>query len=73
MFKKRDLWFILALAAVAGGLLLLLPTLRGGIKAQDRETLYLRVSRDGVYDEPVALTEEKDIVIDQGDGKVNTI
>lgn len=73
MFKKRDLWLILALAAVAGGLLLLLPTLRGGIKAQDGETLYLRVSRDGVYDEPVALTEEKDIVIDQGDGKVNTI
>ncbi len=82
MFKKKDFLLIFLLLVLVGGLLLLLPLLRKPSPSPDaaeqesapsEAALYMRYSIDGEVVATLPLTEEKEMVVDQGNGAVNVL
>ena len=73
MIKKKDFFLIAILALIAGGLLFLLPYFREPVSVPPDTVLYLRYTLNGQEEHVVPLTEETNLVLDQGDGKINVL
>ena len=67
--KRRD-WLIIAIVLVASLTLLLL---RPGAVTTDANAAYLRITAPDQTFEPVPLTQEREIVIEQADGSRNVV
>ena len=72
MRVKRDLILIVALLALAGGALWLVPALQRA-PGDAAEGLYVRYSYDGVAQATLPLDAERELTLDQGDGRVNVL
>lgn len=71
LLRKRDLWLILLLAALAGAILWLLPALQP--KASPQAELYIRYSINGGPPTTLPLAQQQELPIRQENGMENTL